>query len=134
MEYPKMLYKYFSFNENSLRCLREQSLWFAAPFSFNDPFDCDFRILNSSPDRFTMPIGMGVDLLVENFQSWKDNGEGIDTFARYRQKLEAALRNIGVLCLTPNATSLLMWSHYSYSHTGFCLGFEYNPLECMFKL
>ncbi|MGQ4596101.1 DUF2971 domain-containing protein [Raoultella ornithinolytica] len=30
----------------------------------------------------------------------------------------------GIVCLTPNPDNFLMWSHYSASHTGFCIGFD----------
>ncbi|PSV29284.1 DUF2971 domain-containing protein [Photobacterium sp. GB-72] len=34
-----MLYKYFSFNENSLSCLINNEIWASKPTEFNDPFD-----------------------------------------------------------------------------------------------
>ncbi|WP_394192600.1 DUF2971 domain-containing protein [Pseudoalteromonas atlantica] len=33
---------------------------------------------------------------------------------------------IGVLSLTEKNDNLLMWSHYAYSHKGFCIGFDKN--------
>lgn len=41
------------------------------------------------------------------------------------QRMSQAFREgYGVLCLAENSTSVLMWSHYSWNHKGFCI--EYN--------
>ena len=33
-----------------------------------------------------------------------------------------------VVCFSEKIDSVLMWSHYSYNHTGFALGYDLNPL------
>jgi hypothetical protein len=38
---PKRLYKYRSFNVNSLRSLTEAETYYSNPRAFNDPLDCD---------------------------------------------------------------------------------------------
>lgn len=48
---------------------------------------------------------------------------------RVEQHLNAvsrALDEVGVLSLSANSESMLLWTHYSDNHTGFALGFE-NP-------
>ena len=41
----------------------------------------------------------------------------------------------GIFCLTSNENNFLMWSHYSNSHTGFCVGFNteilIDTLKCI---
>lgn len=39
-------------------------------------------------------------------------------------KYHSTFENVGVFTLTPNAKSILMWSHYANSHYGLCIGFE----------
>jgi Protein of unknown function (DUF2971) len=40
------------------------------------------------------------------------------------QVLQSTLGKIGVLSLSATPADMLMWSHYSGQHTGYCLGFE----------
>lgn len=39
-----------------------------------------------------------------------------------------AQRFLSVACLSEKIDSILMWSHYSYNHTGFVLGYDLRPL------
>ncbi|MBV8157209.1 MAG: hypothetical protein JO278_06110, partial [Dyella sp.] len=38
---PRSLFKYRSFETNTLRLLAQGEIYFAPPSTFNDPFDCD---------------------------------------------------------------------------------------------
>ncbi|HEX7648653.1 MAG TPA: DUF2971 domain-containing protein, partial [Noviherbaspirillum sp.] len=42
------------------------------------------------------------------------------------QALKRTLAGIGVISLAEEIGNALMWAHYANSHTGFCLGFEYD--------
>ncbi|MHC4747926.1 MAG: hypothetical protein ACYS18_11535 [Planctomycetota bacterium] len=46
MEYPqiKKLYKYYAYNDHSLKVFTNRQVWLADPRSFNDPFDCALNI------------------------------------------------------------------------------------------
>lgn len=46
---PIMLYKFFPFNQNSLKCLENKSVYLNTPENFNDPFDC---FIQSNPQEF----------------------------------------------------------------------------------
>lgn len=46
------------------------------------------------------------------------------------QRMNNGLRQgFGVLSLSANPTSVLMWSHYSDSHRGFCVEYDFDSLE-----
>ena len=120
---PCVLYRYGTFSANSICSLINKTVWFADPRSFNDPFDCRFSILESSPKSFKMPAKLGAEVMVEKFNACK-KGEEYDSSKEYRDKLEKALTEIGVLCLSSSNDNMLMWSHYADNHQGFCLGFR----------
>ncbi|WP_213305999.1 DUF2971 domain-containing protein [Paraburkholderia sacchari] len=66
---PKSIFKYRGVNENSLKNLRENTVWLADPRSFNDPYDCssfvDFdRMANAI---FKNPPKMLVEKLTKHF-------------------------------------------------------------------
>jgi hypothetical protein len=61
-----------------------------------------------------------------------------DFFDSYFKKLSEQLvhqmsqvfrRGYGVLCLAENSTSVLMWSHYSANHQGFCIEYNFEKLD-----
>ncbi|MBT6050080.1 MAG: DUF2971 domain-containing protein [Candidatus Scalindua sp.] len=120
---PSVLYKYSAFSANSIASLINKRIWFADPRSFNDPFDCCFSILGSSPKKLKMPASLGTEIMVEHFNA-NLKGEEYDSQKEYRYKLEKALIDIGVLCLSSSNDNMLMWSHYADNHQGFCLGFR----------
>lgn len=46
---PKSLYKFFPFNENSIKCIEENVVFMNSPDKFNDPFDC---LICANEDEF----------------------------------------------------------------------------------
>src|SRR3990172_6967937 len=98
-DFPSVLYRYSTFSAYSFSSLINKTAWFANPRSFNDPFDCRFSILESSPKSFKMPAKLGVEIMVEIINACK-KGEEDDSSKKYRYKLEKALTEIGVLCLS----------------------------------
>ena len=93
------LYKYVSYNENSLSILINKEVWFPKTKILNDPFEFQFH-------------------LSEN----QINGFPIDQNA-IRQAVEDS-KELGVFCLTEVNDNILMWSHYANQHKGFCIEFE----------
>jgi len=98
------LYIYKRYNECSLSILRDKKIWFPAAKSLNDPFEFHFY----SPEMHI-------------------SGIPIDTVSFEDAKQE--MRRMGVLSLSEINKNILMWSHYSESHTGFCIEFERNDVN-----
>ena len=93
------LYKYLPFSERTLDILRSKSIWFPKAETLNDLFEFSFRL-----------------------SEMKIYGIAID-----KKSFEEAIRVMkqqGVLSLSEINNNILMWSHYSSSHTGFCIEFE----------
>lgn len=101
---------------------------FTQPGAFNDPFellpelhipesfgetDIDFRFSVLAPRR-DPPIGE----LDVGFES--DHCNDINS----RKILEQLNQAVGILCLTKNADSLLMWSHYANEYSGAVIEFD----------
>ncbi len=140
---PPTLYRYRSLSGQALartkQIICDSQLYFANPSSFNDPFDCRPTFsLAGRPEEVRRYLG-GL---------FKKHAPHLDRSARraeVRKQLKDpaalpsskdALRGFadfyylqisgkaGVLCLAEKPDELLMWSHYSDSHTGVCLGFR----------
>ncbi len=135
----RFLYKYMGV-DIPLRKTRVHSvvvdskLWFASPASFNDPFDMKWKtviegtpqekrarllkIMDQNPDIAT---GSKAHKEAEVSRILADPDALID---RVNQSGLNNANNAGVLSLTSEPRSILMWSHYAVNHTGLALQFE----------
>ncbi|WP_323083193.1 MULTISPECIES: DUF2971 domain-containing protein [Klebsiella pneumoniae complex] len=124
-----MLYKYIGNHDNevTIRCLKyfleDGTIRASNPSSFNDPselkIDLDVNTTRSIAKKRHRKEGHNKS----NFDQWFD---GLNKAKQ--ASVEATRRQLmsrhGVICLTRNPDNYLMWSHYSASHTGFCIGFD----------
>lgn len=119
------LYKYMTF-ENVKRVLNG-TVRFTQPSAFNDPFEMvpeiyapksigpriDFQFSVTAPRRESESYE-----LPEHFESERCN----DIVSRnIRHELD---QSIGILCLSEDPSSLLMWSHYEDSYAGAVVEFD----------
>jgi hypothetical protein len=95
------LYKYVSYNVNSLSILVKRKIWIPKAESLNDPFEFEFKI-----------------------EEMKYNGISIDEESMSEAKRQ--MKQMGVLSFSDKNDDILMWCHYSDAHTGFCIEFERN--------
>ncbi|HUA68056.1 MAG TPA: DUF2971 domain-containing protein [Candidatus Saccharimonadales bacterium] len=126
-EFPRYLYKYREFNENTESIFSENSLWFSKPTAFNDPFDC--QIFDSSAytqedvetyllKRAGVPPEMAKEI-AKKFESTPEY------FSRLLEEVkQRIIGSKGILSLSQHPDNILMWSHYSKAHSGFVLGFD----------
>lgn len=120
MEYPHInhLYKYYSYSTVSLSTLKNKKIWIAKPESFNDPFDC--RI------RFKREINPEV---LKKYLELTKRGTGdyhndLETFKQGLKAFENKdVGSLGVFSMSAIKDNILMWSHYSNHHKGFCVEF-----------
>lgn len=124
----RVLYKYHSLDGGRINRVRRMLLgwvYYASPQSFNDPFEISPTF--SAPDerviaKFLDKQGLGISksLTARIIKGSLSKLRGIHISA-----VEANwVAELGVLCLTNEPKNLLMWSHYSGSHTGICIGYD----------
>lgn len=137
---PPILYRYrppTDLDKGRVReVLLQDTMFAAAPDSFNDPFDCQMRIDWEAPaDRWLGYYEKAVR---------RDRGLRGDAARREarrlmleqrasaegREELRAAfqrdLNMLGVLCFCDTSNNILLWSHYAEKHEGFCLEFDHG--------
>src|ERR1043166_914215 len=143
-DFPNNLYKfrYFDKSDFHIRILMHNEIFFSSAALFNDPFDC----------RISMQYTGTKEEIVEYWKKRISNSqfplppgtEGIDPGAMYGrgdftspQALEIAkqftrsfgARALGIFCLAADYSNILMWSHYSSSHSGFVVEFSTLQLK-----
>ena len=145
---PTTIFKYESLSLQSLKNLKAQSVFFASPLKFNDPYDCAITAGVAEPtagdveavrraylDRDDVPEaartqlgsarpGELKDLLMRNMSH---------TIGVQRDKF---LRTNGVCCFSEINNDLLMWAHYGGCYQGMCLEFktQYEPFNALRKV
>jgi hypothetical protein len=123
---PQEIYKYIAISPRAYKMLLHSSLWLASPLSFNDPFDCQ---INDQTLWTEEKIAEQVDVLSRQFNvdTLTIPAEDLkpESFSKiYNTIVKKTLGQKGITCFSKECANLLMWAHYSSSHTGICLKFD----------
>jgi hypothetical protein len=140
---PARLYKYRTFNTNSLRLLTEAEIYYSDPNRFNDPMDCNPTVeidvdrealqklcygylCETRTHDNTMAVIKNCYYMSTEYGDYKQN----DTYLKklLAREIERCLYKEmsakGVLSLSKTWKSPLMWSHYADEHRGFCIEYD----------
>lgn len=125
---PEYFYKYLPFDAGTQSAINDSTIKFAAPGSFNDPFDINIPLLLEGTDEEWRRY---LNSLV------RENRPNLSPAVRMqevrRMMRSRAFRDleprrptdffadIGVLCVSASVENILMWSHYADHHKGVCL-------------
>ena len=140
---PNSLYKYQPYASWSIKNLEKHSLWFSKPHHFNDPYDCSINLNTEdiSEDQWLKLYRYYKENMKERFSEedidseYLENGipnnkfrkqaisKSIELFSDYESTL---LNERGVACFSEKVDEMLMWSHYTNGHRGFCVEFDTN--------
>lgn len=123
---PRSLYKYVSIE--TLKRILKGSIRFTQPSAFNDPFELLPEIVtpDGEPER-RFPLRLNI-LAPRRSPPAGD----VDEVPTGHQASDATARTlveelnavIGILCLSKNENSLLMWSHYAEQYAGAVIEFD----------
>ena len=137
---PKYLYRYYAFpSEENINRIEEifieRKLYFPSPAKFNDPFDSRVDSLNfeASPQKMEEYIR---GMIKRRHPDWnrqrrkayekeimKNKAYQKIDCEKMKKNFQEGVDGHGVLCLTRAPNNLLMWSHYTNGHRGYCLQF-----------
>jgi hypothetical protein len=135
-EIPKILYRYVDANSLDYY-IKDKTFRFCPVSSLNDVHEFLWDV---SPDRVVAKQKALKDLeymwcntsLFNRFRTLQefkeDAGFGkqlaLNDALVFRSLVDFKLKRLGVLCLTANSNSTLMWAHYADKFKGVCLGFD----------
>ncbi len=130
--------KYCCWNEYRRKILSDNEIYFTSPAKFNDPFDCMIPVLfeKSSLNEIANMIKLSrpeLSSLAVPF-TYLCKAYGILDDEVFISKIRRGQRQyicekIGIFSLSGVADNILMWSHYSDSHRGFCIEFNRRMLD-----
>ena len=101
-----MLYHYYKCTDYAVDAIKENRLYFANPWTFNDPLE---RVIMFDRRRDEE----GNSVAIERVHYAPRGMRGLD---------------VGVFCFCTSMTNYLLWSHYADGHKGVCIGFDFDRL------
>ena len=125
---PKYLYKYYRDNQRNVDAVFNNKMWYSAPISFNDPYDCDFAL-----DEPAIINSLLYSIVCDNNMrkgsvAWKSAYITLKKeFPKFKMVIEDMKSSMGVACLCEDYNNVLMWSHYANNHKGMCV--KYNLMD-----
>jgi len=140
---PKTIFKYEEFNVRSLQNLKAQSVYFASPSQFNDPYDCTITAQIAEPTSHEIEL-MRRSLVdrpnVSGNVRWLFGSQSQDDLKAllmrnlsqvFQDERTKFLKQRGVCCFSEVNDDLLMWAHYGGRYQGYCLEFrtDYAPFN-----
>ena len=142
-ELHKYLYKYRSWSDPlHRRIITDREIWFASPRWFNDPFDSSIhmRYDESSREQIRRHYKVyfknyGTDEEKTNFEQMADKeanhliNMSDDEYEIFMSTLQRKYdASTGIFTTSSKQDDILMWSHYSDSHKGFCVELDRKNL------
>lgn len=124
-----VLYKYIGDHnpsevlKNLKRFVEDGTISASDPRGFNDP--SEFKInfsLKGSPSQIEQYF-KEINAIPDMYEEWMESHRIVCNEMAVETR-DLCLKQFGVVCLTPFEKNGLMWSHYSVSHKGFCIGFD----------
>jgi hypothetical protein len=136
---PK-LYKYRSLQgdaqANTVSLLRDDTVYYALPSQFNDPYECNFGWKRGSvADQaklyaaFLRRFGLADTEWDARIRAYKElhgstSAERAEVDELMRKTAREIVDLVGVFCLSEVNNDILMWSHYADCHKGVCIEFS----------
>lgn len=121
----RTIYKYSDFSTGIEKILLERTLNFSHPLNFNDPFDCNERLLKvvtpkEEFQRLFNQIKSQVPVELHE-QLWRD----INNPEKHKEFNKSERDRYLISCFSELNDEVLMWSHYGAKHSGVCIGFNF---------
>lgn len=124
-----MLYKYIGDNnagtvlKNLERFIEGGTISATKPTNFNDPSEFKVSIQISGNKLQLREFYNSYENVEFTYEEWLQVAPEVLN-GMQRDLRDATMAEFGVICLSTVPDSILMWSHYSVSHKGFCIGFD----------
>jgi len=139
-ESGEFFYKYRYIDDSKIdhvkRIFTHNEMFFPSVDQFNDPFDCKFDFSFAGDEKevrqyFWRNISRKhPDWSRKEKRNWMKKTKNINTkkfWSDLNDNMKYMKSEIGIYSLSRVPDSVLMWSHYSMSHTGFCLKIFDDP-------
>lgn len=129
---PEFVYRYRATNLDRLKqIIIENELYFCSAIQVNDPFDSKVHLTfeGTKQERREFVKGLIREYHSRSPRKYRREMErsGLKSFSLLQSDTaDKHLADFGICCFSTKNDDILMWSHYSDSHSGVCLQFRVN--------
>lgn len=124
-KFPQKLYKYRDKEEYTDKIFESASIWFPAPNSFNDPFDCNLSEVQHHSDADAKNFQDHILMGRKDREDLERRSVSKDELVNWMKIAKTKVLNeTGVLCMARTFDNVLMWSHYAQDHKGLVIEFD----------
>ncbi len=110
-----ILYKYYPPEEYVFEALTQGTICFTDLYSQNDPFEAMGFYRNTPGSKPSIPAESELQKTISQYITEEDRN---------------FLRNeCRIFCSTTECNRPLMWAHYARSHSGICVGYDYQDIQ-----
>ena len=120
-----IIYQYAKFDTALDEILLKQSLQFSDPSTFNDPFDCNEKLLKMHHDEKLIEQTINNSSIKTTRQERRELKRRFKNPNNQAQILKEKRKEYKLSCFSEFNNEILMWSHYADKHTGICVGFNF---------
>lgn len=114
--------------------LRKDKLWLANPASFNDPFDCRYRLniddLIEGAEQFAVKKFSISSVSADFRQFFRDRA--IKNSAKLEKLFESQIKYINslrVACFSEDNDNIQLWGYYANAHKGICVEYDIVQIQ-----
>ncbi len=118
-------YHYTEFDTAIDYILINQTLQFSDPKTFNDPFDCNERLLKIDYNDELINKSISKVAPHLNRQKKRELKRSFKNPETQAQIFERERKRFKIACFSDCYNEILMWSHYADKHSGICIGFDF---------
>ncbi len=120
-----IIYQYAKFDTALNEILLKQSLRFSDPSTFNDPFDCNEKLLKINYDKKLVEETINNLSVKTTRQERRELKRKFKNPNNQAQILKEKRKEYKLSCFSEFNDEILMWSHYADKHSGICVGFNF---------
>jgi hypothetical protein len=118
-------YHYTKFETAIDNILMNNTLQFSNPITFNDPFDCNEKLLKINYNEKILVDTIGNSPVKLSRQDRRELKRRFNNPKTFRDILKTERKKYKIACFSRFYDDVLMWSHYAAKHSGICIGFNF---------
>lgn len=118
-------YHYTSYEIGIDNILIGNTLKFSNPKVFNDPFDCNEKLLKIESDEKTVNHTISNLSVRLSRQQRREIKRRFYDPSRVQEAIKNERNKYKLACFSEFCNETLMWSHYAAKHSGICIGFDF---------
>jgi hypothetical protein len=120
----QIIYQYAKFDIALDNILLNQTLRFSDPTTFNNPFDCNERLLQIEYNEELVEQILNSTETTYSREAKRILKNKLKNHSYQKEILKPYKSNYKVSCFSETYQEILMWSHYADKHNGICVGFK----------